>query len=155
MRIIPIIFFLIISSAFLCAQRTIPPDKMSLLKGEGMGLAAPAEFNGFPGPKHVLEMKESLGLTPTQVKTAEALMQGVQASARIVGEEIVEAEERLDSLFATSEMIDRNVLEQLLRKIAALRADLRQIHLEAHIRMKDILTPGQIKLYQQMRGYAE
>ena len=35
--------------------------------GSGWGLALPAELNGRPGPAHLLELKEALGLSPEQV----------------------------------------------------------------------------------------
>lgn len=33
-----------------------------LLAGSGMGVARPAELNGFPGPRHVLDLADSLAL---------------------------------------------------------------------------------------------
>ena len=38
----------------------------NLREGRGMGLSLPAELNGYPGPKHVLELADGLGLTPAQ-----------------------------------------------------------------------------------------
>jgi hypothetical protein len=37
-----------------------------LRAGRGMGLALAAELNGYPGPSHVLELAESLGLSEAQ-----------------------------------------------------------------------------------------
>ena len=34
-----------------------------LKAGRGMGLALPAELNGYPGPVHVLELSDQLGLS--------------------------------------------------------------------------------------------
>ena len=34
-----------------------------LKAGRGMGLALPAELNGYPGPAHVLELSDQLGLS--------------------------------------------------------------------------------------------
>jgi hypothetical protein len=34
-----------------------------LKAGRGMGLALPAELNGYPGPIHVLELSDELGLS--------------------------------------------------------------------------------------------
>ena len=36
------------------------------VKGEGMGMALPAELNSYPGPHHVLELAEELGLSVEQ-----------------------------------------------------------------------------------------
>lgn len=37
-----------------------------LRAGRGIGMALPAELNGYPGPLHVLELADALGLTPEQ-----------------------------------------------------------------------------------------
>lgn len=37
-----------------------------LRAGEGMGLALAAELNGYPGPRHVLDLANQLGLTDEQ-----------------------------------------------------------------------------------------
>jgi hypothetical protein len=37
-----------------------------LRAGRGMGLALAAELNGYPGPSHVLELADQLGLSPEQ-----------------------------------------------------------------------------------------
>ena len=38
-------------------------DIQALREGSGWGLALPAELNGFPGPAHVLELSDELGLS--------------------------------------------------------------------------------------------
>lgn len=43
------------------------------LSGAGMGLAKAAELNGFPGPKHVLELEAELGLTDRQKQTTQQI----------------------------------------------------------------------------------
>ena len=42
------------------------------LEGRGLGLAKPAELNGYPGPMHVLELADALALTPAQTRQAGA-----------------------------------------------------------------------------------
>ncbi len=37
-----------------------------LRAGRGMGLALPAELNGYPGPLHVIELADALALTAEQ-----------------------------------------------------------------------------------------
>src|SRR5690242_3488719 len=46
-----------------------------LRAGRGMGMALPAELNGYPGPVHVLELADALGLTPEQRERVRALHQ--------------------------------------------------------------------------------
>jgi len=139
-------------SAVSVAQTPVPPDREGLLKGEGMGLARSAEENGYPGPKHVLELRNELGLSPDQSRKAEALREGVRVSARIVGQQIIEKETDLSNLYQSASA-DGLQVQALLRDIGTLRADLRFIHLQAHMRMKEILTPGQIVKYYELREH--
>jgi Spy/CpxP family protein refolding chaperone len=136
----------------LTAQGKIPSDRDGLLKGEGMGLASVAERNGFPGPKHVLELKEQLRLTPEQVEAAEILVEIVAVEAKALGKEIVGKEEELNAMF-TSGSVHEEVLQAKLKEIGRLRADLRRVHLQAHLRMKESLTPLQREHYSKLRGY--
>jgi Spy/CpxP family protein refolding chaperone len=133
-------------------QQTIPPDKEGLLKGLGMGLAEIAEVNNYPGPRHTLDLKNELGLTRDQLKKTEAWDKVVASSALAKGEEIVTAEEELSKLFEAG-TISEKVLRSKLEEIAKLRADLRFTHLQAHLRMKQILTPDQVKRYAELRGH--
>ncbi|MCX6133791.1 MAG: hypothetical protein NTU47_08265 [Ignavibacteriales bacterium] len=139
-----------VSSGRLFAQPTVPPDKDALLKGLGMGLAAIADLNNYPGPKHVITMKAELGLTRDQLKKTEALDKVVSSSAVAKGEEVVQAEDELFKLFEAGTVTEK-VLRAKLEQIGKLRADLRFIHLQAHLRMKQILTPDQIKQYGELR----
>jgi len=134
------------------AQQTTPPDREGLLKGQGMGLAEIAEINNYPGPKHTLDLKNELGLTRDQLKKTEALDKVVASSALAKGEEIVLSEEELVKMFEAG-TVNEKVLRSKLEEIGKLRADLRFIHLQAHLRMKQILTPDQIKRYADLRGH--
>jgi Spy/CpxP family protein refolding chaperone len=137
--------------ARLLAQPAVPPDKDALLKGLGMGLATVADVNNYPGPKHVITLKAELGLTRDQLRKTEALDKVVSSSAIAKGEEIVLAEEDLYKLFEAG-TVSEKALRTQLEKIGKLRSDLRFIHLQAHLRMKQILTPDQIKQYGEIRG---
>lgn len=142
---------LFIVQSQMLAQEAVPPDKENLLKGLGMGLASIAELNNYPGPKHVIELKSELGLTRDQLKKTEALDKVVTSAAVAKGEEIVLAEEELSKLFEAG-TINEKVLRSKLEEIGKLRADLRFIHLQAHLRMKQILTAEQIKRYGEIKG---
>ena len=135
-------------------QPTVPSDREGLLKGLGMGLAAYAEENGYPGPKHVLELKDQLGLSRDQVKKTEALENLVKISASAKGEEVVQAEEELNKLFEAG-TINEKILRSRLEQIGKMRADLRFIHLQAHLRMKQLLTAEQIRHYNELRGHED
>jgi Spy/CpxP family protein refolding chaperone len=133
------------------AQGTIPPDREGLLKGQGMDLAAVAEANNWPGPKHVLALKGELGLTRDQLKKTEAVDKVVASAAAAKGEEIVQAEEELAAMFQSGDAAEKSVRAKL-EQIGKARAELRFIHLQAHLRMKQILTPDQVKQYTELRA---
>ena len=126
----------------------------ALVKGDGMGFAKLAELNHFPGPRHVLELAEELGLTPSQISETKTLFEEMRASASTLGIELVAAEMALDRSFE-SNVIDATSLEQKLLKIGELRARIRYVHLEAHLHQKQILTDRQIAEYDRVRGYEE
>ena len=54
-------------------------------KQRGMGLALPAESNGYPGPRHVLELADQIGLNADQKAQTQALFDSMQAKAKQLG----------------------------------------------------------------------
>jgi Spy/CpxP family protein refolding chaperone len=123
------------------------------LAGKGMGLAKPAELNGYPGPAHVLEMADKIGLSVEQRQRTQALFDSMQSNAAALGRQLVEEERALDRLFATKAVTSSN-LSASLEKIASLHAKVRAAHLDAHLAEAEILTPLQLESYARMRGYA-
>jgi len=146
-----VIVLVLLALGRVAAQDVIPPDREGLLKGMGMDLAAIAESNNWPGPKHVLALKTELGLTRDQLKKTEAVEKVVASSATAKGEEIVQAEEELAAMFQTGSATEK-ALRTKLEQIGKARAELRFIHLQAHLRMKQILTPDQVKLYVELKS---
>jgi len=63
-------------------------------------MAFAADQNGYPGPMHVLELRERLGLTRDQAVKAEALMRTMFEESRPKSARLLEAEARLRRLFA-------------------------------------------------------
>lgn len=122
------------------------------LTGQGLGLAKAAELNGYPGPKHVLEMAEQLRLTDAQKAETHRIRDEMLKEAIRLGELIVEKERELDGLFA-GRAIDGDKLRALTGEIARLQGELRAAHLQAHLEQKRVLTPAQIKKYDELRGY--
>jgi Spy/CpxP family protein refolding chaperone len=120
------------------------------LEGREMGLAKVAELNGYPAPAHVLELATQLQLTPHQRAKAEHLKRSMKAAARL-GYWLIEAERRLNLLFAKGEADDEKITT-LVRRIGGLEAEIRLVHLRAHIDMRRVLTADQIQKYEQERG---
>jgi Spy/CpxP family protein refolding chaperone len=125
-----------------------------LLAGRGMGLAKAAELNGYPGPKHVLELAPQLNLTPDQLAATKTLHHSMQTKASELGRRIVEQEHVLDTMFA-DKMISHESLSRALETIGELQTQLRRTHLETHLTQAKILTAEQSKHYSKLRGYSE
>lgn len=127
-------------------------DVGDLLAGRGLGMALPAELNGYPGPKHVLDLAEPLSLSEAQRQETRRLFDEMQQSAAALGRAVVEREAALDRLFAGA-AADEASLRAETAEIARLRGELRFLHLRYHLAMRDLLTQDQIALYRQHRGY--
>jgi Spy/CpxP family protein refolding chaperone len=118
-----------------------------------MALAKAAELNGYPGPAHVLELAGPLALTDEQRAGTEAIFQRMQARAIPLGRDLVDAERALDRMFASRAMDDAKLTEALAR-IGTLSAQVREVHLHAHLEQAALLTAEQVAKYNELRGYA-
>lgn len=49
-----------------------------LLNGDGIGMALPAELNGFPCPRYVLDMRDELNLAEAQLSVIQALLDAMR-----------------------------------------------------------------------------
>jgi hypothetical protein len=123
------------------------------LNGDGLGMALPAELNGYPGPRHVLELAEQLELSEEQATEVRRIHDSMKASAVELGTQIVQLERRLDQEFADGS-ITPTALESLTDEIAMLQGRLRAVHLQAHLELADVLTDTQREEYDHLRGYA-
>lgn len=122
------------------------------LSGDGMGFAKVAELNHYPGPRHVLDLADRLHLSDKQRTTTQAILEKMKAEAMDLGKKLVEKEQLLDSRFAQGTISDGE-LKQLVSEIAAIQGKLRTTHLQAHLALRDLLTPDQIRYYDALRGY--
>ena len=127
-------------------------DIDELQKGKGWGLAKAAELNGVPGPVHLLEMKEEIKLSETQVTQIEQLYLTMKNDAIPLGLKLIELEKKLNNTFA-DRTIDEKALKDLLEKIADVYMSLRYVHLSTHLKTPNILTPFQMESYNKLRGY--
>ena len=123
-----------------------------LRAGRGMGLALPAELNGYPGPVHALEHAQALGLSPEQSERVQALYDAMRGEAVPLGERLIERETDLDRLFAHRTVTPAS-LERATAEIGRTQAALRAAHLKYHLAMMDVLTPAQVTRYAELRGY--
>lgn len=122
------------------------------LAGEGLSFALAAELNNYPGPRHALDLADSLSLSTEQRAALHAVFSGMQAQASRLGAELVAGERALDSLFARG-VITPAQLDSLAARIAELAGRIRATHLTAHVATQRLLTPAQVARYQALRGY--
>ena len=125
-----------------------------LREGRGMGLSLPAELNGAPGPLHALELRDALALTPEQASTLELIRDRMKQDAQRLGLAIIDAEARLDQAFR-SRTIDEAGLRAMTSTTGMLNAELRAVHLLAHLKTRRLLTDRQVAAYDAARGDAE
>jgi hypothetical protein len=124
-----------------------------LKAGRGMGLALAAELNGYPGPSHLLELSDRLGLTSDQHSALKAMFDTMKAETIPIGENLIVQEERLDRLFA-GKTVSEQQLNDATRDIGETQGRLRNAHLNYHLQARAILQPDQIRRYAELRGYA-
>jgi Spy/CpxP family protein refolding chaperone len=127
-------------------------DIAELKAGRGWGLAKPAELNGYPGPAHVLELTRELLLTDEQKTQIQTVFDWMKAQAEAAGKVYIDAEAALDSSFRSGSATADEIKARLAAAEKA-RAELRRIHLEAHLETRPLLTAPQIKRYSELRGY--
>ncbi|MBY6205077.1 hypothetical protein [Halomonas denitrificans] len=137
----------------------LPRQERMLRSGHGMGLARAAELNGYPGPRHVLQQADALDLTDEQRAATSALVERVRSDAVALGQRILDAEAELHAMFATDTSEGRgapspDAVEAQLAEIAELSAELRAVHLLAHLEQAALLTEAQKAAYRPMYGDA-
>src|SRR4030088_283499 len=123
-----------------------------LKAGRGMGLALAAELNGYPGPSHLVELSDQLGLTAEQLSSLKGMFDAMKAETIPIGENLVAQEQELDRLFAEN-AISEQQLKAATQNIGETQARLRNAHLRYHLRARVILQPSQIRRYAELRGY--
>jgi hypothetical protein len=133
--------------------KALSDEQIAELKaGRGMGFALAAELNGYPGPAHVLELSDQLGLSAEQHGHVQQLFESMRREALPLGARLVEQEAQLDRQFA-----DRSITPETLRSatasIAVTQGQLRESHLKYHLVTAALLSPEQIQRYRELRGY--
>ena len=128
-------------------------DLAALRRGAGWAMAIPAELNGVPGPTHLLELRDEIGLDEEQVAAITAVRDRMREGAIAAGERFIEAERALDAAFAEG-VPSADDLARLVREAGEARTALRLVHLSAHLETPPVLRPEQTARYNALRGYA-
>ncbi len=124
-----------------------------LKAGRGMGLALAAEMNGYPGPAHVLELADRLGLSAAQRSDVQRLFDSMKAEAMPLGARLIEQEADLDRQFAARTVTPES-LKASTAAVAATQGTLRETHLKYHLSTAVLLDPAQMVKYAELRGYS-
>ncbi len=124
------------------------------LEGHGMGLSKVAELNHYPGPRHVLDQANDLGLSTEQLAKTKSIWKVMDAKARTLGKLIVAQEAVLEGMYSSGEATPENT-RAVIDELARVQADLRYTHLSAHLAMRSVLSQEQVAKYDQLRGYSE
>jgi hypothetical protein len=133
--------------------KALSDQQMADLKaGRGMGLALAAELNGYPGPVHVLELTDQLGLSAEQKLRVGELFAAMKADAVPLGERLIAQEAALDALFARH-TATRESVASATAEIGDTQAKLRAAHLKYHLSTLEVLQPAQVQRYAELRGY--
>jgi hypothetical protein len=120
--------------------------------GRGMGMALAAELNGYPGPLHVLELADRLGLSNEQRQRVQGHYDAMKAEAIGVGEKLIDRETALDQAFK-DRSINAERLTELSAAIGKTQGELRTVHLKYHLTTAELLSPDQSRRYAELRGY--
>ena len=133
--------------------KTLSTERQEGLKrGAGLSYALAAEINGYPGPQHVLDIADQLGLDAEQRERARKIFDKMRREAVAAGEALIAAEAHIDRMFALHQATPDRIDAQTA-VAAGQEARLRAIHLKAHLEMMEILLPEQIESYSRLRGY--
>ena len=131
-------------------------DEIAELRaGQGMGQAGVADAQGYPGPRHVLDAwgAGTFALTSEQAVRVQEIYQTMASEARRLGSLVLDAEQDLALAFRNGG-VDATNLQARVERIAALRGELRAVHLRAHLETRTVLDAAQIAHYMALRGYA-
>ena len=164
MRSLPLLVALLVSSAALAQTpysgmqtrgiKALSDSQIGDLQaGRGMSLALAAELNGYPGPLHVLELADRLGLSAEQRGKVQQLFDSMKAEAASLGAKLIEQEAELDRQFSGRTVAPES-LGSITAAIATTQGQLRATHLKYHLSTAALLSPQQIQQYAQLRGYA-
>jgi Spy/CpxP family protein refolding chaperone len=123
-----------------------------LAAGRGMGLPLAAELNGYAGPRHVLELATQLSLTDEQRNSIQRLFDSMRSEALPLGQKLVSAETDLNRTFV-ERTITPEKLEAMTAGIGELQGKLRNTHLKYHLATATLLSPDQLRRYNELRGY--
>lgn len=135
------------------AIRSLTADEIGQIeRGEGAGFALPAELNGVPGPRHVLDLAGELDLTVEQGAAIEEIFAAMRADAVAAGVGYLTAVGDLEAGLRDGTIAAADLPAQVV-EVKRREGELVAAHLAAHLATAALLTPEQIATYGELRGY--
>lgn len=121
-----------------------------LLSGRGLTLSSAAEASGYPAPLDVLAVADALGLDAEQHRAVQSAYDRMKAKAVEAAARYIAAERALDDAFKTQAA--PSLLTERIAAAERRRAELRLIHLAAHLEISPLLSPDQRRRLAELRG---
>jgi Spy/CpxP family protein refolding chaperone len=136
------------------AIRSLTPGEIAQIeRGAGAGFALPAELNGVPGPRHVLDLSHELGLSHQQRTRVQQIYDAMRAAVMPAGQRYLTAVHSLEEDFRAGTLTEESLPDRIA-EVHRLEGELAAAHLVAHLQTAQVLTAEQSAVYQQLRGYA-
>jgi Spy/CpxP family protein refolding chaperone len=135
------------------AQMCASAFEKNVGEGRGFGMAFVADQNGYPGPLHVLELKDRLRLTDVQEASVQAMLTAMFAEARPTSARLLDAEARLRHLFASGQA-DEAAVRAAVVEVEKARTEVRLVHMMFHLKTRGVLSDEQRRLYHEARWSA-
>jgi len=133
--------------------RSLTPEEIvQIERGEGAGFALPAELNGVPGPRHILDLADELDLSDDQIARVQAVYGEMRVAVIPAGHRYLDALQALEEDFRAGALTEAE-LQGGVAEIQRLEGELAVAHLIAHLKTAELLTPDQIATYNRLRGY--
>jgi len=135
------------------AIRSLTPEEIAGIEvGAGAGYALPAEVNGVPGPRHVLELAGELGLSADQIAAVQAVADEMLATVVPAGHRYLDAVEALEADLRAGTLTEVDLTVRVV-EVGRLEGELAAAHLVAHLQTAALLSPEQTAAYNRLRGY--
>src|SRR5438128_9616536 len=119
-------------------------------EGRGFGLAFAADQNGYPGPMHVLELRDRLKLTSDQEAKTRDLMHAMFVESRPKSASLLDAEARLRRLFA-DHAADEATVRAAVAEVERARSEVGLVHLLTRVQTRDLLSEDQRRVHHEAR----
>ena len=113
-------------------------------------LALIGDLYHYPSPAKVLALKKELALNKEQFTQINAINIELLRKMKEMGALIIKNEQTLDMLFRTKQVNDGSLIFYTNR-YGLYQGELRNAMLQTYLKVQNILTPEQLKKYQQLQ----